>query len=276
MIDNTTMKQQKLWVLAAILIFCGQTIYFSSCSSCKSSRVETSFVAGTLDSPVVIDEAPAQVLEAIVRSERFHQYEIMSDTACNISVEAIAEVDTTSTGGFGIVVVKNAISTTFPNLNHKRSPMASYDKDHNTLWFTCNAMSGTGIQVDRLYQIRFGDNDIAYIAFSVEPYDLQQQLCQRLGYSIDGEKITLWDGAREIATVTNTVTDMGGFDNEQPVWIGEQIGFDLSGSAPRLLVTPGVKFTTGLVLTYDDMPTLSAPLSIADDGTVSIGDLEKN
>ena len=154
--------------------------------------------------------------------------------------------------------------------------MASYDKDHNTLWFTCNAMSGTGIQVDRLYQIRFGDNDIAYIAFSVEPYDLQQQLCQRLGYSIDGEKITLWDGAREIATVTNTVTDMGGFDNEQPVWIGEQIGFDLSGSAPRLLVTPGVKFTTGLVLTYDDMPTLSAPLSIADDGTVSIGDLEKN
>ncbi len=136
-------------------------------------------------------------------------------------------------------------------------------------------MSGTGIQVDRLYQIRFGENDIAYIAFSVEPYDLQQQLCQRLGYSIDGENITLWDGVREIATVKNTVTDMGGFDNEQPVWIGEQIGFDLSGSAPCLLVTPGVKFTTGLVLTYDDMPTLIAPLTIADDGTVSIGDLEK-
>ncbi len=263
-------------MLAAILIFCGQTFYFSSCSSCKSSRVETSFVAGTLDGPVVIDEAPAQVLEAMGRAERFHQYEIMSDTAYNISVEAIAELDTTSTGGFGIVVVKDAISTTFPNLNHKRSPMASYDKDHNILWLTCNAMSGTGIQVDRLYQIRFGENDIAYIAFSVEPYDLQQQLCQRLGYSIEGENITLWDGVREIATVKNTVTDMGGFDNEQPVWIGEQIGFDLSGSAPCLLVTPGVKFTTGLVLTYDDMPTLIAPLTIADDGTVSIGDLEKN
>ena len=200
----------------------------------------------------------------------------MSDTACSISVEAIAEVNSTSTEGYGIVVVKNAISTTFPNLNHKRSPMAAYNKEQDILWLTCNAMSGTGVQVDRLYQIRFGENDIAYVAFCVEPYDLQQQLCQRLGYSINGEKITLWDGAHEIATVTNTVTNMGGFDDEQPVWIGEQIGFDLSDSAPRLLVTPGVKFTTGLVLTYDDMPTLSAPLTIADDGTVSIGDLEKN
>ncbi len=132
------------------------------------------------------------------------------------------------------------------------------------------------LQVDRLYQIGFGDNGIAYIVHTVDPYDIQQQLCQRLGYRIKGEQVTLYDGEREIAQATNTVADMGGFDSEQPVWIGEQIQYDLSGDAPCLLVTPGVKFTTGLVLTYDDMPTLTAPITIGDDGKVNIGDLNEH
>ena len=67
---------------------------------------------------------------------------------------------------------------------------------------------------------------------------------------------------------------MGGFDSEQPLWIGEQIEYDLSGDTPRLLITPGVKFTTGLVLTYDDMPTLSAPISIDGEGKVNIGEIK--
>ena len=67
---------------------------------------------------------------------------------------------------------------------------------------------------------------------------------------------------------------MGGFDSEQPVWIGEQIQYDLSGTTPQLLVTPGIKYTTGLVLTYDDMPTLSASITLTDDGQVNIGKLE--
>ena len=86
--------------------------------------------------------------------------------------------------------------------------------------------------------------------------------------------MTLYDGKKLLTTVTNTVTDMGGFDDEQPVWIGDQIAYDLSEETPRLMVTPGVKFTTGLVLTYDDMPTLSAPLTIDADGKSSIGDLK--
>jgi hypothetical protein len=40
------------------------------------------------------------------------------------------------------------------------------------------------------------------------------------------------------------------------------------------MITPGVKFTTGLVLTYDDMPTLRAPLTVGAEGTSSIGDLK--
>lgn len=64
---------------------------------------------------------------------------------------------------------------------------------------------------------------------------------------------------------------MGGFDEEQPVWIGEQISYDLTSQEPSLIFIPGIKFTTGLVLTYENMPTLSAPLTIGEDGTVGIG-----
>jgi len=256
-----------LFIPAAIIL----TMIFAAC---KGTENKYPHVAGLLDEPLAADSAPAHVLEAMEQAERFHQFEIMSDTLNDISVEAIAEADTTPTEEYGIVVTKGAASTTFPHLRNARYNKARYDAKDGTLWLTCSAVWGTGVQVDQLYQIRFDHDGQASVARTVDPYVLQQKLCQRLGYRIEGEQITLYDNDRLIATVTNTVTDMGGFDNEQPLWIGEQMGFDLSGDTPRLLVTPGVKFTTGLVLSYDDMPTLAAPLTLADDGTVSIGDLE--
>jgi hypothetical protein len=57
------------------------------------------------------------------------------------------------------------------------------------------------------------------------------------------------------------------------VWIGESLVYQFSGTTPVLALTPGVNFTTGLVLTYDDMPTLTAPLTLNEDGTVSLGEL---
>ena len=259
-------------MLTAILTLCGVNMLFTAC---KEATANYQLVAGTLDGKLGSDLAPASVHEAMKRSERFHNYEIMSDTAHDICVEAIAEVDTTSTQNYGIVMVKGATTTTFPDICNARSPMARYDGQSNTLWFTSCAVWGTGVQVDRLYQISFDDNDIAYIVHTVDPYDIQQLLCQRLGYRIKGEQVTLYDGQREIAQATNTVVDMGGFDSEQPLWIGEQIQYDLSGNVPCVLVTPGVNFTTGLVLTYDDMPTLKATVTIGEDGTVSIGDLDE-
>ncbi len=265
------MKRMKPWMMAAILILCGASVFVCSCN--KGATAEYPYVSGTLDNALEPDSAPSWVMEAMERAERFHCYEIMCDTAHTISVEAIGEVDNTPTEGYGIVVEKGAVSTNFLNLRNSRNPMARFIEKDNVLWLSCSAMEGTGVAVERLYQIRFDEEDKAYIALSIDPYDLQQQLCQRLGYSIEGEQVTFYDGGREIARATNTVTDMGGFDNEQPLWIGEQIQYDLSGDAPRLLFTPGIKFTTGLVLTYDDMPTLAAPLTISGDGEVSIGDI---
>jgi len=262
---------KKFILMSGILTLCGLSALVCSC---KDARVGQPHVAGILDGPLPADAAPARVLEAMAGAERFHQYEIMDDTLGSVSVWCIGEVDTTATEGYGIVVMKGTTSTTFPHIRNTRQPLARYDRTTDVLWLAGSAMEGTGVQVERLYQIRFSQNDSAYIAHVVEPYDLQQQLCQRLGYSIDGQQVTLYDGNRLIATATNSISDMGGFDEEQPLWIGEQMEYDLSGVAPRLLVTPGVKFTTGLVLTYDDMPMLCAPLSIGDDGKVSIGDLE--
>ena len=270
------MNNTKAWMLATILTLCGCSIGLSSCKSGKNvSEANYPLVAGTLEEAVKPDSAPARILEAMEKAERFHNYEIMSDTLHSVCVEAIGEVDSTPTEGYGIVVEKGAASTSFLNLSNARQPKALYDAKTGTLWFANCAMWGTGVQVERLYQILFDKDNKAHIANTIDPYDIQQQLCQRLGYSIEGEQVTLYDNGREIAQAKNTITDMGGFDSEQPLWIGEQIQYDLSGNAPLLLITPGVKFTTGLVLTYDDMPTLAAPLAISNDGKVSIGELKE-
>ncbi|MBQ2104361.1 MAG: hypothetical protein II478_04225, partial [Bacteroidales bacterium] len=76
-----------------------------------------------------------------------------------------------------------------------------------------------------------------------------------------------------LCTVTNTITDMGGLDIEQPVWIGEQISYSLKDGDLYLQVTPGVKFTTGLVLMYDDMPELTAKVAMSGNGYLQIGDI---
>ena len=191
----------KLWMKVTMLALCCASMVFTAC---KDANEGYSLVAGTLDGPLVSSSAPPSVHEAMKRAERYHNYEIMSDSANAVCVEAIAEVGDISTEGYGIVVVKGDISTTFPDICNARNPMARYDEQSNTLWLTSSAVWGTGIQVDWLYQIGFGDNGIAYIVHTVDPYDIQQQLCQRLGYRIKGEQITLYDGEREIAQATNT------------------------------------------------------------------------
>ena len=270
---QTHQAMKKNIVMTAAILVCGACVLLSAC---KGS--DTTPVSGTLEGPLTDDSIPASTLKTIESATRFHTHDIMSDTVSNISVCSIDEVDVpsgqTTTDGYGIVVTKNATSTNFLRISHAREPEACYDATSGNLWLTTCAMWGTGVQVECLRLIRFHENDSAYIAATVNPYDVQQALCQRLGYHIDGQQLTLYDGRREIATNTNTITDMGGFDDEQPLWIGEQIQYDLSGDRPRLLITPGVKFTTGLVLIDDDMPTLAAPITLDDNGKMTISDLE--
>ena len=242
-------------------------------AGCKSTTIDTKPMAGTLDKPLLHDSIPADVQKAMDNAFRFHQHEVMSDTTANIAVFSIDEIDETSSEGFGFVVTKGAVSTNFLNIINTRQPQAKYNAKTGDLWLTSCAMSGTGVNVEWLYQIRFKEDGKAYIKTEINPYTVQQELLKRINYTIDGENVTIYDREKALTTITNTITDMGGFDNESPMWIGEQLYYDLSGDEPKLVFVPGVKFTTGLALLYDDMPDFSAPITIDENGNLTIHEI---
>ena len=243
-------------------------------AGCKPAGVDTKQMSGTMDAPIPSDMMPDSVQQALARAFKYHCHELLSDTANDINVSSIDEIDETSTEGYGIEVTKGAMSTTFPDIRNTRNPQAGYNASTGDLWLASSAMEGTGVRVEWLYQIRFGENGSAYIKTVVNPYRVQQELLQRLRYTIVGDSVSFYDGDKLLATAANTVRDMGGFDDAQPLWIGEQLYYDVSGDAPRLIFIPGVKFTTGLVLTYDDMPELSALVMIDENGKLTIREIK--
>ena len=263
------MKRQYFISLAIAIIAMGMMT-----AGCKTASVETKQMAGTMEEPVPSDMMPDSVQQATLKAVKYHCHELMNDTVNAVYVSCIDEMDEISTAGYGIQVTKGAMSTTFPNIRNSREPQAKYNAKTGDLWLTSSAMEGTGVRVEWLHQIRFGDNELAYVKTEVNPYGVQQELLERLSYAIEDETISLYDGDKLLATVTNSVKDMGGFDDEQPLWIGEQLYYDVSGDEPKVIFTPGVKYTTGLVLTYDDMPELSAPITIDENGLFTIHEIE--
>ena len=254
-----------LWVIALGLM-----------TGCKNARVETRPMAGTIEEPLPMSIMPEQVQQAMDKATKFHTHELLCDSANEIAVHSIDEMDEASSEGYGIQVTKGATSTIFPHIRNTRQPQARYNTETQTLWLTSSAMEGTGVHVEWLHQIRFGENEIAQVTLDVNPYSVQQELLKRLRYTIEGDVVTFYDGEQLLATATNTINDMGGFDEEQPVWIGEQLYYDLSGDEPKVVFTPGIKFTTGLVLTYDDMPDLSAPISFDENGNITLHEISTN
>ena len=259
--------KRKTFIRFAMVIF-AMAVMMAGCAG-----IDRKQLAGTMEEPVHPDMMPEHVQQALAKAMKYHCHDILNDTENEIYVAGIDEVDQTSTEGYGINVTKAALSTTFPNIRHTRAPQARYNAGTGDLWLTSPAMEGTGVRVEWLHQIRFGDNGLAYVKTEVNPYGVQQELLQRLGYSIDDETISLYDGDKLLATVTNSVKDMGGFDDQQPLWIGEQLYYDVSSGEPRVIFTPGVKFTTGLVLIYDDMPELYAPFTINENGLFTIHEI---
>lgn len=256
-LTNTVMKKNLFLFITALC--------FASCAT----KADVKHVRGTIDEPMAEDTAPAHVLQAIASATKFHSYEIMNDTVNNVSVWAIGEADQQSTEGYGIVVTRNCVSTTFPAIRNTRVPPAAYNPETGDLWIAASAMEGTGVDVKRLYQLRF-DGDSAYVVMSVDPYLVQQAFVERLEYGTCGEDVNIYIDGEPAIGFTNTVEDMGGFDDDA-LWIGEQISYDLSSEQPVVKVVPGVKFVTGLMLLYDDTPVLTAKTILADDGTVAFG-----
>lgn len=291
---------KKMNVIAAAVIFLGGLSVLMN--SCQTKQSGVRLVAGTLDAPLPADTAPQHVQEAYGKALKVHPFDILSDEANSISVCGIGEVDTTSTEGYGIMVTKGATSTTFLNIRNTRQPMARYDAQTGNLWLTSSAMEGSGVRVEWLYQIRFHDNDSAYVAAVVNPYDVQQTLCQRLGYTLDGDSVTLYsltpDGATPLQTlpqplpikegsdiplhqkspqgkVTTPLPDREGLGESLLLFIGEQLFYDLTGNQVQLQVVPGMKLADSPVLIYDDMPTLSLPVTLSGEGTPAFGEFQR-
>jgi len=111
-------------------------------------------------------------------------------------------------------------------------------------------------------------------SITINLYDVQKALCSRLGYSIKGEDITFYVDDKAVSTVTNTITEMGGFDDDA-IWIGEQMSLEKSeGGGLQVRVTPGMKFITGLVLHYENMPTFTADVTLSDSGELELTNLQ--
>lgn len=255
--------------IAAMAILCG-TIALS----CNGKRPETKPVKGVLEEPVREGAAPECVNATLGRHLIDQNFElILEDTVNNVHVWSLVRCDTaTSSDGFGIVVAKDGRATIFAGIRHGNTPTARYNSASGELWLTGVSIEGTGVHTERLYIIQFPEDGPAHLAATIDPYEMQESLRKDLKYATKGEVITLFNGGQELAKVTNTVTDMGGFD-EDAVWLGEQISYDISGNQISVNAIPGVNFITGKVLHYDDMPIISALVTLTDGGGFTLSDI---
>ena len=247
----------KQWLMVATVVaLCGMM------TGCKS-HVQR-HVNGTMKEIVTPGEPPQAVVDLMKHVNIDDRYELLMEdnrTGVTVSVWSLLKCsDKVSSEGYGIVVGKGDAMTALPEIRHGRMPRAFYDASTTELWITGSDIEGTGVDVERLYYLLFGDS-YATIWNSIGPYDMQQALCEALTYSIDGQEITFYAEGEELAKVTNTMKDMGGFMDDA-IYIGEIITYKIEGEI-RVYVTPGVNFVVGKVLHYDDMPTISAAVTVS-------------
>lgn len=245
-------------MVAVVVALCGLM------TGCKSNAQRP--VNGTMEEAVAPGEAPQAVVDLMKHVNIDDRYEtVMEDKTAGVSVWSLLKCsDEVSSEGYGIVVGKGDVKTALPQLRHGRMPRARYDAATGDLWILGSDMEGTGVNVERPYLLRFDDNGYASIVNSIDPYVMQQALCKALTYSIDGQEITFYAEGKELIKATNTIEDMGGFMDDA-IYIGEQFSYGIEGPI-TVHVTPGVNFVVGKVLHYDDMPTISATVTMTESG----------
>ena len=261
------MKQMKKWLMiAAVVALCG------TMAGCKGSAQRP--VNGTMESPIGKGMTPEAVMDVCKKltptDERLET--VMEDKANGVSVWSLLKCsDEVSSEGYGMLIAKGDVPTVLPQIRHGRMPRARFDAATGNMWIVGSDIEGTGINVERPYLLRFDDDGHADIAGEIDPYEIQQALCQVLTYSIKGQDITFYCEGKELAKATNKIEDMGEFMDDA-IYIGEQISYSIDGPL-TVHVTPGVNFVTGKILHYDDMPTISATVTM-EDGGIKLSDFK--
>ena len=243
---------------AAVIALCGMT------TGCKGNAQRP--VNGTMEEAVAPGDAPQVVVDLMKHVNIDECYEtLMEDKTTGVSVWSLMKCsDTISSEGYGMVVAKGDVKTALPQLRHGRMPRTRYDAATGELLIVGADTEGTGVNIERVYMLRFDENGYASITNSIDPYEMQEAWCKALTYTIDGQDITFYAEGKPLATVTNHIEDMGGFMDDA-IYIGEQISYSIEGPL-TVHVTPGVNFVVGKVLHYDDMPTFSATVTMTESG----------
>lgn len=263
------MKKTSQWLVMAVT---GAMALCGTMTGCKSDAGRP--VNGTIENATSVGDAPQAVHDAMVKVTLDERYEtVMEDKTTGVSVYSLLNCgDTVSSEGYGMVVTRGDITTALPKLRHGRMPRARYDQATGNMWIVGSDMEGTGVNVERPYLLRFGDDGYASIVTSIDPYQMQQALCKELTYSIKGDEITFMAHGQPLITVTNHIHDMGEIMDDA-IYVGEQIAYDIT-SALTVQVTPGLNFVTGKILHYDDMPTITATVDLSDDGQFTLSDFK--
>ncbi len=255
------MKKNLISMLAILLAF-------TTVTGCKGKATGPQSVKGTLEEHFSADSihkavsAVLNVTEKTPGDERFES--IMEDKDHGITVWGLMKLnEEKSSEGYGITVIRDGVETDFADIRHGNNPKAYFSNAR--LWFVGTAMEGTGVHTEQPYLMLFDKDRNAHIIATIDPYDMQQELCKRVAYSIEGKNITLYADGKPLTTVTSKTEDMGEFYDD-PIWIGEQFTYLPGSRKLTLCFTPGVTFVTGKVLIYDDMPTLAATVELDEKG----------
>ena len=262
------MKEMKKWLMvAAVVTLCGMMM-----TGCKGN--DQRLVNGTMEEALAQGEAPKAVVDLMKRVNIDDRYEtVMEDKATGVAIYSLLKCeDTISSEGYGMVIAKGDVKTAMPQMQHGRMPRARFDAATGDLWILGGVMEGTGVNVECPYLLRFGDDGYASIVKSIDPYEMQEAWRKVLTYSIDGQDITFYADGKELAKATNHIEDMGDFMDDA-IYIGEQISYSIEGPL-TVHVTPGLNFVTGKILHYDDMPTLSAPVTLNEDGSFTLAEIK--
>ena len=220
-------------------------------------------VRGVLEGPAGTGNAPDAVKEVLKDAVPDDRYElIFEDKDTGIRVWGLMRCsEEVSAESYGVVIACGEKFTAFPDIRHGNMPRASYDASSGRLTLVGADVEGTGVLVERPWIFTFAEDGKALLEATVDPFELQQSLCGRIGYSVKGKDISMFADGKPLSIVTVTENDMGGLW-EDPVWIGEQISYDITGPL-KVTVTPGVSYIVGKVLDYDVIPPIEATVNLA-------------
>ena len=222
-------------------------------------------VRGVLEGPVGTGNAPAAVKEVLKDAVPDDRYElIFEDSDAGIRAWGLMRCsEEVSAEGYGVVLACGEKLTAFPDIRHGNMPRASFDASSGKFTLVGADMEGTGVLVERPWIFTFAEDGKALLEATLDPFELQQSLCGRIGYSVKGKDISMFADGKPLSIVTVQDNDMGGLW-EDPVWIGEQISYDISGPL-KVTVTPGVSYVVGKVLDYDVIPPIDATVNLTGD-----------